>query len=222
MEKQEIKDMIRENIKIVQENCKDTLERLDDMDEKELGDIAHSYQTMGEASYLSRFSTLEKVPFSDEAEMEKLKTVLESHHDRIIMEWIKYMVRLQMKDYFKEKCRPDDTLMGDSPSYYLLWNTKKPDVITDEENRELNKEILSTLKNITELDEEGDYDFDVAPDVIDCFLQEIETYFWLKHNYYYERKNIGVHSSGSGLVDTYFRIGRKIKAGEPIEFPKKG
>lgn len=222
MEKQEIKDMIRENIKIVQENCKDTLERLDDMDEKELSRVADSYWTIGVTSYLSTFSTIEKALKKVHDEPKKLKAALEDYHDAVILEWWKYMVLFQVQDYFKEKCRPDDTLMGDNPLYHLLRGQKKPDVITDEENRELNKGILSTLKNITELDEEGDYDSDVAPDVIDGFLQEIETYFWLKHNYYYERKNIGVHSSGSGLVDTYFRIDRKIKAGEPIEFPKKG
>lgn len=222
MEKQEIKDMIRENIKIVQKNCKETLERLDDMDEKELSRVADSYWSIGVASYLSTFTTLEKALKEKNDKPEKVKAALEDYHDTVIMEWWKYIVLFQIDDYFKEKCRPDDSLMGDNPAYYAIRGQKKPDVITDEENRELNKEILSTLKNITELDEEGDYDFDVAPDVIDCFLQEIETYFWLKHNYYYERKNIGVHSSGSGVVDTYFRIDRNIKAGKPIEFPKKG
>lgn len=96
---------------------------------------------------------------------------------------------------------------------------KRPDVITSEENRDLNEEMLKMVKALSAIDEDGDYDGDCIPESIQTIMQGIEEYFWLKRDYY-ASKYVSVPVHGKDIVGVYFRIGRNIREGKPVDiFP---
>ena len=96
---------------------------------------------------------------------------------------------------------------------------KRPDVITSEENRDLNQDMLKMVKALSEIDEDGDYDGDCIPESIETIMQGIEEYFWLKRDYY-ASKYVSVPVHGKDMVEAYFRIDRNIREGKPVDlFP---